>query len=70
MLKHRVDNASSDFMIVNDQSEIIDVKRINFWNIQLLEKQLINDYLCVFIDVLIDHKIERNENCFLQFQSF
>jgi hypothetical protein len=63
MLKHRVDNASSDFMIVNDQNEIINVEWIDFWNIQLLEKQLINDYLCVFVDVFIDHKIERNENC-------
>jgi hypothetical protein len=38
MLKHRVNNANSDFVIVNNQNEIINIKRIDFWNIQFLEK--------------------------------
>jgi hypothetical protein len=65
MLKHCADNASSDSVIVNDQSKIIDIKRIDLWNTQLFEKQFIDDYLCVFVDDFIDHKIERNEDCFL-----
>ncbi len=66
MLKHRIDDASSCFMIIYDQDEIIDIKEIIFCNIQLFEKQLIDNCLNVFVDILIDHKLERNKIDFLQ----
>jgi hypothetical protein len=67
MLKHRADDASSCLMIIYDQDEIIDIKEIVLWNTQLLEKQLIDNCLSVFVDTFIDHKLERNKVDFLQF---
>jgi hypothetical protein len=67
MLKHRINDASSCFMIIYDQDEIIDIKEIIFWNIQLLEEQLIDNCLNVFVDTFVDHELERNKVNFLQF---
>ncbi len=60
MLKHRIDDASSCFMIVYDHDEIIDIEEIVFRNTQLFEKQLIDNSLSVLVDTLINHKLERN----------
>jgi hypothetical protein len=54
MLKHRVNDASSCFVIIYDQDEIVDIKEIILWNIQLLEKQLIDYCLNAFINVFVD----------------
>ncbi len=53
-------------MIIYDQDEIIDIKEIILWNIQFLEKQLIDNCLNVFVDTFVDHKLERNKTSFLQ----
>ncbi len=60
MLKHRIDDANSCSMIVYDHDEIIDIKEIVLRNTQLFEKQLIDNNLSALVNILINHKLERN----------